>query len=104
MRPTSPRLTAVVVSVAVLTACAAAPAVTPAAAVDVDDWAAVVAAARGQTLDWYMDDGDEVVRTVVEEYVAPRLRPEPDGQLSTGAARHPQPGAQAATRAAPGPG
>ncbi len=76
MRPTSPRLTAVVVSVAVLTACAAAPAVTPAAAVDVDDWAAVVAAARGQTLDWYMDDGDEVVRTVVEEYVAPRLRAE----------------------------
>jgi putative spermidine/putrescine transport system substrate-binding protein len=76
VRCPSPRLAAVVVCAAVLTACAAAPAVTPTAAVDVDDWATIVQSARGQTVDWYMYNGDEAVNTVVEEYVAPRLSAE----------------------------
>ena len=64
------------VCAAALTACAAAPAVTPTATVDADGWAAVVEAARGQTLDWYMYNGDEAVNAVVEGYVAPRLSAE----------------------------
>ena len=77
MRCRSPRLAAaVIVCATALTACAAAPAVTPTATVDADGWAAVVEAARGQTLDWYMYNGDEAVNAVVEEYVAPRLSAE----------------------------
>ena len=73
----SPRLAAaVIVCATALTACAAAPAVTPTAAVDVDDWATIVQSARGQTLDWYMYNGDEAVNAVVEQYVAPRLSAE----------------------------
>ncbi len=76
MRCRSPRLAVVVACALALTACAAAPTVTPAAVVDVDDWAAVVQSARGQTVDWYMYNGDEAVNAVVEEYVAPRLSAE----------------------------
>lgn len=45
----------------------------PAPGPDPADWPAVLAAARGQTLDWYMYTGDEAVNQVVQDYVAPRL-------------------------------
>jgi putative spermidine/putrescine transport system substrate-binding protein len=70
----TPRLTAAcAVCAAALTACAAAPETRPAVAVEVTDWTAVVEAARGQTLDWYMYTGDETVNAVVEDHVAPRM-------------------------------
>ncbi|MCX6463650.1 MAG: ABC transporter substrate-binding protein [Pseudonocardiales bacterium] len=71
-----PRLVALLgVAAAVLAACAAPP---PAASPSVDpaDWPAVLDAARGRTLDWYMFTGDEAVNGVVDGYVAPRLAAE----------------------------
>lgn len=59
-----------------LAGCASAPSGTPAAAPDPADWPAVLDAARGQTVDWYMYTGDEAVNGVVEGYVAPRLEQE----------------------------
>ena len=47
-----------------------------AAELDPADWAAVIEAARGTTLDWYMYTGDEAVNAVVKGYVAPRLADE----------------------------
>jgi putative spermidine/putrescine transport system substrate-binding protein len=58
---------------ALLTACATA---APTAAPDAADWPAVLEAARGTTLDWYMFTGDEAVNGVVQGYVAPRLAEE----------------------------
>lgn len=57
---------------ALLTACGTA---TPAdaAAPEAADWPAVLAQARGATLDWYMFTGDEAINGVVTGYVAPRL-------------------------------
>lgn len=45
----------------------------PTAPVDPADWPGVLAAARGQTLDWYMYTGDAAINGVVQDYVAPRL-------------------------------
>lgn len=59
------------VSVAALVACAA-PAPAP-PDLDPRDWAAVLTAADGQTLDWYLFGGDENINGVVEGYVADRL-------------------------------
>ncbi len=64
-------------TVALAGCAAAAPAgSTTAAAPDPADWPAVLAAARGQTLDWYMYTGDEGVNGVVQGYLAPRLADE----------------------------
>jgi len=75
-RPRS-RLLALVCGAAIaLTACAtAAPAVSPAPP-DPADWPAVLAAASGQTLDWYMYTGDEAINGVVQDYLTPRLADE----------------------------
>lgn len=43
---------------------------------DPTDWPSVLEAAQGQTLDWYMYDGDEAINAVVQGYVAPRLADE----------------------------
>ncbi len=40
---------------------------------DPTDWPAVLAAAQGQRLDWYMYTGDDAINGVVQDYVAPRL-------------------------------
>lgn len=61
---------------ALLAGCASAPSEAPTAAPDPADWPAVLDAARGQTVDWYMYTGDEAVNGVVEGYVAPRLEQE----------------------------
>jgi putative spermidine/putrescine transport system substrate-binding protein len=74
-RPGS-RLVALLCSAAaLLTACATA---APAAAGTPDpaDWPAVLDAARGTTLDWYMYTGDEAVNGVVQGHLAPRLADE----------------------------
>ncbi len=73
MRSSLVRLLALLCGAALaVTGCsAAAPSEPPAA--DAADWPAVLGAARGQTLDWYMYTGDEAVNRVVESYVAPRL-------------------------------
>ncbi|HXV93113.1 MAG TPA: ABC transporter substrate-binding protein [Pseudonocardia sp.] len=76
MRRTARPLALLAATAAVLAACAS-PDPEPAAAVlDPADWPAVLDAARGQTLDWYMYTGDEAVNSVVEGYVAPRLAEE----------------------------
>jgi putative spermidine/putrescine transport system substrate-binding protein len=43
---------------------------------DPRDWPAVLAQARGTTLEWYMYTGDEAVNGVVEAYLSPRLAEE----------------------------
>jgi putative spermidine/putrescine transport system substrate-binding protein len=57
-----------------LAACGTAAPTAPAP--DATDWPAVLTAARGSTLDWYMYTGDEAVNAVVQGYVAPRLAEE----------------------------
>ena len=47
-----------------------------AAELDPTDWSSVLEAARGQTLDWYMYDGDEAINAVVQDYLTPRLADE----------------------------
>lgn len=73
-RPTL--LVAVFCGVAALVAGCASATSADTAAPDPADWPAVLDAARGQTLDWYMYTGDEAVNGVVEGYVAPRLEQE----------------------------
>ena len=58
-------------SVLALTGCAAAEQTTPATAVD--DWQAVLAEAEGQSVNWYMYGGDDVLNTFVNGEVADRL-------------------------------
>jgi putative spermidine/putrescine transport system substrate-binding protein len=59
-------------ALALLVACGAPPA--PAApAVDPADWDAVLAQARGQTLDWYLYGGDDSVNAHVDGYVTEQL-------------------------------
>lgn len=43
-------------------------------ALDPSDWSSVLAAASGQTVNWYMYGGDEVLNTFVNGYVAEQLR------------------------------
>jgi len=59
----------------VLTACGTA-SDTAAPLPDPADWASVTVPARGQTLDWYMYNGDEAVNAVVEGYLTRRLADE----------------------------
>ncbi len=47
-----------------------------AAELDPADWASVIAAARGTTLDWYLYNGDESVNAFVNGYLARRLADE----------------------------
>lgn len=76
MRRPLARLTALcLASTVVLTACGTA-SDTAAPLPDPADWASVTAAARGQTLDWYMYNGDEAVNAVVEGYLTRRLADE----------------------------
>jgi putative spermidine/putrescine transport system substrate-binding protein len=57
---------------ALLAACAGPPAAAPAAP-DPADWDAVLAQARGQTVDWYAYGGDEAYNGFIDSYVAPEL-------------------------------
>lgn len=72
MRRSTIRLLALLCGAA-LTAAGCSAATPPAPGPDAGDWPAVLAAARGQTLDWYSYTGDEAVNRVVEGYLAPRL-------------------------------
>ena len=67
------RVLAVTAALAVtLTGCATGSAA-PGPDLDPADWAGVLAAARGRTLDWYLYRGDDAVNTVVDGYVTDRL-------------------------------
>jgi putative spermidine/putrescine transport system substrate-binding protein len=57
---------------AALTGCAAGSAA-PAPDLDPVNWASVLDAARGRTLDWYMDTGNDAINTVVDGYLTDRL-------------------------------
>lgn len=57
---------------AALTGCAAGSAA-PAPDLDPADWAGVLNAARGRTLDWYLYRGDDAINAVVDGYVTGRL-------------------------------
>lgn len=50
------------------------PAAPAAAAFDLDDWASVEAAARGQTLNWYMWGGSESINRFVDEFYGTALK------------------------------
>lgn len=70
------RLIALVLLAALgIVGCAGPPAPTAAPAPELDptDWDGVLAAARGQTLDWYMYTGDDAVNGFVEGYVREQL-------------------------------
>ncbi|NCC36344.1 MAG: ABC transporter substrate-binding protein, partial [Chloroflexia bacterium] len=66
--------------VVVLAACGGQPAAPAqpeapaAAAFDLDDWASVEAAARGQTLNWYMWGGSESINRFVDEFYGTALK------------------------------
>ena len=60
-------------ALALLTACSGATA-QPAAAPSARDWPAVLDAARGQTVNWYMYGGDDTLNGFVTGYLADRLR------------------------------
>ncbi len=53
--------------------CAGPPTPPAAATPDPADWDAVLAQARGTTLDWYLYGGDDAINGFVSGYVAPRL-------------------------------
>lgn len=77
MRRPPARLTALCLGAAIaLTACATSPDTGVVAQPDPADWTAVTEAARGQTLDWYMYNGDEAVNAFVEGYLTRRLADE----------------------------
>lgn len=68
------RLLALLCAAAVaLAGCAAGTSAAASAGPDPGNWPAVLSAARGQTLNWYMYTGDEGVNRVVRDDVAPRL-------------------------------
>lgn len=76
MRRPGSRLAALLCgATALLTACAN-PTPADVGTPDAADWPAVLDAARGATLDWYMFTGDEAINGVVQGYVAPRLAQE----------------------------
>lgn len=57
-----------------LTACASGSHPSATAAPDAGSWSSVLAQAKGQTVNWYMYGGDDVLNTFVTGYVADRLR------------------------------
>ena len=78
LRPTrSRRLLVAVLALAALTvsACGSSTSGSQAVTVDPADWDAVLAQAKGQTVNWYMYGGDTVLNTFVSGHVAERLRP-----------------------------
>lgn len=67
------------IAFAALTACAApatpaAPATTEPGAFSLDDWESVVAAARGQTVNWYMWGGSESINSFVDDFYGKTLK------------------------------
>ncbi len=67
-------LTAISAGLIALTACAGAVGSSPPKVVDPQDWADVLAQAKGQTVNWYMYGGDDTLNAFVTGYVADRLR------------------------------
>ncbi len=57
-----------------LTACSSSGGGTASARLDASNWNAVLAAAKGQTVNWYMYGGDDTLNTFVTGYVADRLK------------------------------
>jgi putative spermidine/putrescine transport system substrate-binding protein len=76
------RFAIVLIMLIVLAACGAQPAATPAQpatdahAFELSDWDSVVAAARGQTVNWYMWGGSESINTFVDTFYGTPLREE----------------------------
>ena len=57
-----------------LTACSSSGGGTASARLDASNWNSVLAAAKGQTVNWYMYGGDDTLNTFVTGYVADRLK------------------------------
>ena len=73
----SRRLLMAALALVVLTvsACGTSSSRSDAGSVDAADWDAVLAQAKGQTVNWYMYGGDDTLNTFVTGHVADRLRP-----------------------------
>ncbi|MCY7342609.1 MAG: ABC transporter substrate-binding protein [Pseudonocardia sp.] len=76
MRRPLARLTVLCLASALVLAACGTDADTAAPLPDPADWTSVTEAARGQTLDWYMFNGDEAVNSFVEGYLTRRLADE----------------------------
>ena len=63
-----------VATLALLTACGGGRA-EPQATPDASDWDAVLSAAHGQTVNWYMYGGDDTLNAFITGYLADRLKP-----------------------------
>lgn len=66
-------LAAALTPVFVLSACNSSGDSTP-QALDPGNWTSVLAAAKGQTVNWYLYGGDTTLNTFVADYVTPRLK------------------------------
>ena len=71
------RLLTTVLALAALTVsgCGTSTSSSDADSVDPADWNAVLAQAKGQTVNWYMYGGDDILNTFVSGHLAERLRP-----------------------------
>ena len=62
------------VGVLALSACSSSGGGTASAGLDASNWSSVLAAAKGQTVNWYMYGGDDTLNTFVTGYVADQLK------------------------------
>ena len=67
-------LATLAVGVLALSACSSSGGGNPSATLDVSNWSSVLAAAKGQRVNWYMYGGDDTLNTFVTGYVADALR------------------------------
>jgi len=67
-------LATLAVGVLALSACSSSGGGNPSATLDVSNWNSVLAAAKGQRVNWYMYGGDDTLNTFVTGYVADALR------------------------------
>ncbi len=67
-------LATLAVGVLALSACSSSGGGNPSATLDASNWSSVLAAAKGQRVNWYMYGGDDTLNTFVTGYVADALR------------------------------
>ena len=67
-------LATLAVGVLALSACSSSGGGNPSATLDASNWNSVLAAAKGQRVNWYMYGGDDTLNTFVTGYVADALR------------------------------
>ncbi len=74
-RPARRLLAMLAVTALMVSACGTSASTSTAGTVDPANWDAVLAQAKGQTVNWYMYGGDDTLNTFVTGYLADRLRP-----------------------------